>query len=121
MCAERFEPWRARPVPFWRNGFLPVPETTVIVFVLCVPLRLLMSCIRTTSQKRWSFTGAAKTGNDPHNQELGICLLEDYMHSTASDRDRLLLACAKHTAGHRKYGDHLEAYRRFSEAFAVGA
>jgi hypothetical protein len=66
-------------------------------------------------------TGAAKTGNDPHNQELGICLLEDYMHSTATDRDRLLLACAKHTAGHRKYGDHLEAYRRFSEAFAVGA
>ena len=25
------------------------------------------------------------------------------------DRDRLLLACAKHTAGHRKYGDPLEA------------
>src|SRR5437899_10058714 len=66
-------------------------------------------------------TGAAKTGNDPHNQELGICLLEDYAHSTARDRDRLLLASAKHTAGHRKYGDHLEAYRRFSEAFAVRA
>jgi len=66
-------------------------------------------------------TGAAKTGNDPHNQELGICLLEDYAHSTARDRDRLLLACAKHTAGHRKYGDHLEAYRRFAEAFGVGA
>jgi len=61
--------------------------------------------------------GAAKTGNDPHNQELGICLLEDYAHSTAQDRDRLLLASAKHTAGHRKYGDHLEAYRRFAEAF----
>jgi len=30
-----------------------------------------------------------------------------------------LLACAKHTAGHRKYGDCLEAYRRFAEAFGV--
>ena len=64
-------------------------------------------------------TAAAKTGNDPHNQELGSCLLEDYAHSTARDRDRLLLAQAKHTGGHRKYGDHLEAYRRFSEAFGL--
>jgi hypothetical protein len=60
---------------------------------------------------------AAKTGNDPHNQELGLCLLEDYQGSQAHDRDRLLLACARHTAGHRKYGDHLECYRRFAEAF----
>jgi len=66
-------------------------------------------------------TAAAKMGNDPHNQELGICLLEDYGHSTAQDRDRLLLASAKHTAGHRKYGDPLEAYRRFSEAFGLAA
>jgi len=64
-------------------------------------------------------TGAAKMGNDPHNQELGVCLLQDYTHSTAQDRDRLLLASAKHTAGHRKYGDPLEAYRRFAEAFAL--
>jgi hypothetical protein len=64
---------------------------------------------------------AAKLGNDPHNQELGACLLEDYLHTTAGDRERLLLACAKHTAGHRKYGDPLEAYRRFAEAFGVMA
>ena len=56
-------------------------------------------------------------GNDPHNQELGLCLLEDYRHSQAAGRDRLLLASAKHTAGHRKYGDPLECYRRFAEAF----
>jgi hypothetical protein len=60
---------------------------------------------------------AAKLGNDPHNQELGLCLLEDYGHSTAAGRERLLLACAKHTAGHRKYGDPLECYRRFAETF----
>jgi hypothetical protein len=63
--------------------------------------------------------GAVIVGNDPHNQELGLCLLEDYQRSQAADRDRLLLACAKHTAGHRKYGDHLECYRRFAEAFAL--
>jgi hypothetical protein len=64
---------------------------------------------------------AAKFGNDPHNQEIGLCLIEDYLHSTAPDRARLLLAAAKHTAGHRKYGDPLEAYRRFAEAFSVEA
>jgi hypothetical protein len=64
---------------------------------------------------------AAKIGNDPHNQELGLCLVEDYEHSTAPDRERLLLAAAKHTAGHRKYGDPLEPYRRFAEAFGIEA
>jgi hypothetical protein len=63
---------------------------------------------------------ACIVGNDPHNQELGLCLLEDYSRSQADGRDRLLLACAKHTAGHRKYGDHLECYRRFVEAFDLG-
>jgi hypothetical protein len=66
-------------------------------------------------------TAAAKIGNDPHNQELGLCLLEDYLHTKAHDRERLLLACAQHTAGHRKYGDPLECYRRFAEAFHLAA
>jgi hypothetical protein len=61
--------------------------------------------------------GAVKQGNDPHNQEIGLCLVEDYMHSTAADRDTLLMACAQFIAGHQKYGDPLEAYRRFTEAF----
>lgn len=64
-------------------------------------------------------TAACILGNDPHNQELGLCLLEDYRHTTATDRDRLLLACAQHTAGHKKYGDPLEAYRRFAEALGL--
>ncbi len=64
-------------------------------------------------------TAACKLGNDPHNQELGLCLLEDYLHTQASDRERLLLASAQHTAGHRKYGDPLEAYRRFNDAFGL--
>jgi hypothetical protein len=64
-------------------------------------------------------TAASIVGNDPHNQELGLCTLEDYLHTQAHDRDRLLLASAQHTAGHRKYGDHLEAYRRFAEAMEL--
>ena len=64
-------------------------------------------------------TAACKLGNDPHNQELGLCLLEDFLHTGATDRDRLLLASAQHTAGHRKYGDPLEAYRRFAEALGL--
>ena len=38
-CGERIEPWRARPVPFWRHGFLPPPATSPRVFVECVPAR----------------------------------------------------------------------------------
>jgi hypothetical protein len=56
---------------------------------------------------------AASIGNDPHNQEIAQCLLHDHGQSTAVNRDRLLLACAQHTARHRKYGDFLEAARRF--------
>jgi hypothetical protein len=65
--------------------------------------------------------GAAKHGNDPHNQEIGMCFLEDYAKSTAADRDALLLGCAQHTAGHMKYGDSLEPYRRFSEAMGIAS
>ena len=64
---------------------------------------------------------AAKHGNDPHNQELGMCFLEDYARTSSPERHRLLLACAKHTAGHRKYGDSLELYYRYSEAFGIDA
>ena len=62
---------------------------------------------------------AVREGNDPHNQEIGLCLLEDYGRSTAAERETLLLACAHHTAGHQKFGDRLEPYRRFREALAV--
>lgn len=62
---------------------------------------------------------SSKIGNDPHNQELGLCLVEDYQHSTAANRERLLLAAARHTAGHRKYGDPLELYHRFGSALGI--
>ena len=62
---------------------------------------------------------AVKEGNDPHNQEIGLCLVEDYGKSRADDRETLLLACAHHTAGHQKFGVPLEAYSRFSEALGT--
>jgi hypothetical protein len=59
---------------------------------------------------------AARVGNDPHNQEIPQCMLEDYGKSQSHDRERLLLSCAHISAGHRKYGDFFEASRRFGEA-----
>jgi hypothetical protein len=59
---------------------------------------------------------ARRFGNDPHNQEIPQCLLQDYGKNRCADRDRLLLACAHISAGHRKYGDTFEASRRFGEA-----
>src|SRR5438067_3136526 len=59
---------------------------------------------------------AARIGNDPHNQEIPQCMLEDYGKSQSRDRERLLLACAHISAGHRKYGDFFEAGRRLGEA-----
>jgi hypothetical protein len=62
---------------------------------------------------------ATRIGNDPHNQEIPQCLLEDYGKNQTRDRDRLLLACAHISAGHRKYGDFFEASRRFGEAMGL--
>ena len=62
---------------------------------------------------------ACKLGNDPHNQEIPQNMLEDFLKSRSPNRDRLLMACAKHSSGHRKYGDPLEAARRFGEGVGV--
>ena len=62
---------------------------------------------------------SARMGNDPHNQEIGQVLLEDYGKSQGWDRDRLLLACAHHTAVHRKYGNPLDCANRFGAALGI--
>jgi hypothetical protein len=64
-------------------------------------------------------TAAAEFGNDPHNQEICLSLLEDYGKSTAVDRQRLLLGSVTNLTGYRKYGDPLEAYQRFASAFEL--
>ena len=62
---------------------------------------------------------ATRFGNDPHNQEIPQCLLEDYGKNQCQDRERLLLASAHISAAHRKYGDTFEASRRFGEAMGL--
>jgi hypothetical protein len=62
---------------------------------------------------------ASRIGNDPHNQELGQLLIEDFYKNRSFDRNRLLLACVQHTAVHRKYGDFLEASRRYGKAMGL--
>jgi hypothetical protein len=62
---------------------------------------------------------AARFGNDPHNQEIPQCLLQDYAINECADRERLLLASAHISAGHRKYGDTFEAARRFGAAMGL--
>ena len=64
---------------------------------------------------------ACRIGNDPHNQEIAQCLLEDYAKNRGFDRDRLLLACVQHTAVHRKYGDFLESGQRYGQAMRLAA
>ena len=62
---------------------------------------------------------AARMGNDPHNQEIGQVLIEDWAKNQSPDRDRLLLACAHHTAVHRKYGNPLDCAQRFGAAMGI--
>jgi hypothetical protein len=62
---------------------------------------------------------ASRMGNDPHNQEIGQVLLEDYGKNRGRDRDRLPLACAHHTAVHRKYGNPLDCANRFGAALGI--
>ena len=62
---------------------------------------------------------SSRIGNDPHNQEIPQTLLEDYRGSASPRKEVLLRACIQHCAGHRKYGDFLEASRRFGEALAM--
>lgn len=61
----------------------------------------------------------SKMGNDPHNQEISLVQLEDFGRNTHAARGRLLMGAAAHAAGHRKYGDPLESYRRFAQAFGI--
>src|SRR5258708_3916342 len=56
QIGERFEPARARPVPFWRHGLAPPPETSPRVFVAAVP-RLRAAC---SARTLWCTRGPLK-------------------------------------------------------------
>ena len=79
---ERVEPARARPVPFWRQGFELPPETSPRVLVAAVPRRRAASSARTDSCSERAVEAGAEGG-----------LVE---------RDRLARAAAEHgSVSHR--------------------
>ena len=57
-------------------------------------------------------------GNDPHNQEIPQCMLQDYGKNQCGDRSGYC-SPRRYSAGHRKYGDFFEASRRFGEAMGA--
>src|SRR3954470_20165352 len=59
----RDEPARARPVPFWRQGFAPPPRTLPRVLVECVPWRRAASSARTDSCTSGPLKRAPKTAS----------------------------------------------------------
>src|SRR6478735_7606702 len=61
QIGERLVPARARPVPFWRHGFAPPPETMPRVLVECVPWRRAASSATTTSCTSGPLNGCSKT------------------------------------------------------------
>src|SRR4051794_2167962 len=59
----RDDPARARPVPFWRQGFAPPPRTLPRVLVECVPWRRAASSARTDSWTSGPLKRAPKTAS----------------------------------------------------------
>src|SRR4051812_47910599 len=67
-CGARVEPWRARPVPFWRYGLAPPPETAARLRVACVPRRRAASSASTTS----CTSGPLNAGPNPSSSTLTV-------------------------------------------------
>src|SRR5262249_46922904 len=63
-CVARIEPWRARPVPFCFQGFLPPPETSLRPLVSCVPARRAASSFTTVWCRSGTRTAPPKTSAD---------------------------------------------------------
>ena len=93
----RISPTRARPVPFCLHGFLPLPETSARVLVLCVPDRWLARYCFTASCSRPSLTGPLKTSSERSSlpttsffrfliSTVAICYRPDFSTTTISAR-----------------------------------
>src|ERR1700735_4115778 len=63
---DRLEPARARPVPFWRHGWAPPPETLPRVLVAAVPRRRAACSARTL----WCTSGTAKRSPNAASSSL---------------------------------------------------
>src|SRR3954454_15500132 len=106
-CGERIEPWRARPVPFWRHGFAPPPRTLPRVLVDAVPWRRALSSARTDSWtspplKRWPNT-ASSSVTVPAPPSSWASAIGTHLHDPvagagdrAPDQQQVLLAVDPH-------------------------
>src|ERR1700686_610119 len=87
QIGERFEPARARPVPFWRHGLAPPPETSPRVRVDAVPCRRAFSSARTVS---WTSGMLNRTSNAAESSvtfpppSFGASAIGPYLHVTAA-------------------------------------
>src|SRR4051794_9182509 len=93
MLGERDEPWRARPVPFWRNGLAPPPETSPRVFVAWVPRRRAASSASTTSWTSGPLNGTLNTSSSSltflEPPRIGASGIGTHLHGAAlGARDR---------------------------------
>ena len=59
------------------------------------------------------------TQHTPAEIERAICEQDPETPSTAVDRVKLMYGCVTNLTGYRKYGNHLEAYNRYAEAFGL--
>src|SRR5216684_2426388 len=112
---ERMEPARARPVPFWRHGFAPPPETAPRVFVAAVPRRRAACSARTL----WCTSGLWKRAPKAPSSSLtllapapstGASGIAAHLHDAAARAgDR---AAQQEEVVRLVYRDHLEAFLR---------
>src|SRR5436309_12218471 len=116
---EREEPARARPVPFWRHGLAPPPETSPRVRVAAVPRLRAFSSARTVSwtsgmlKPASNAPGSSATVPPPSFGALRLAIAP-YLHGAA--------ARAGHGAAHeqqipvREHLDHGQAALRDATA-----
>src|SRR3954467_2920545 len=119
-CGARIDPWRARPVPFWRHGFAPPPRTLPRVLVEWVPWRRAASSARTDSCTSGSWNSAPKAASSRSTffvpPRTGALAIGPHLHDAvarAGDRaadQQQVLTGAHVDHGQPTLGDALRAH-----------
>jgi hypothetical protein len=86
-------------------------------FSLFAPIGEPLPCSPSGIDQQATLVAAAFSAST--GQDLRTLFETDYGFPIDDAAWPTLLACAQHTAGHVKFGDPLESYKRFAEAFGV--